>query len=165
MHRILEQQFTVSYSYPIVFTRSIFAGDDRTLADMVSGNLSKSCRVLVFVDAGVSNARPELAWQIEEYARFHADAMELVAAPMIIPGGERCKNDPSLSGKVHEMVHRHHLCRQSIVLAIGGGAMLDAVGYGAATAHRGLRLIRMPTTVLAQNDAGVGVKKDRKSVV
>ena len=50
------------------------------------------------------------------------------------------------------------MCRQSFVLAIGGGAVLDAVGYAAAIAHRGVRLIRMPTTVLAQNDAGVGVK-------
>ena len=36
--------------------------------------------------------------------------------------------------------------------------MLDTVGFAAATAHRGVRLIRMPTTVLAQNDAGIGVK-------
>jgi 3-dehydroquinate synthase len=44
------------------------------------------------------------------------------------------------------------------VLGIGGGAVLDMVGYAAATAHRGIRLIRVPTTVLAQNDSGVGVK-------
>ncbi len=36
--------------------------------------------------------------------------------------------------------------------------MLDAVGLVAATTHRGIRLIRVPTTVLAQNDSGVGVK-------
>jgi 3-dehydroquinate synthase len=52
----------------------------------------------------------------------------------------------------------HHLDRQSYVLAIGGGAVLDMIGFVAALVHRGLRLIRMPTTVLAQNDAGVGVK-------
>jgi 3-dehydroquinate synthase len=43
-------------------------------------------------------------------------------------------------------------------MAIGGGAVLDAVGFATATAHRGLRLLRLPTTTLAQNDAGVGVK-------
>jgi 3-dehydroquinate synthase len=43
-------------------------------------------------------------------------------------------------------------------MAIGGGAVLDMVGYAAATAHRGVRLIRVPTTVLGQNDSGVGVK-------
>lgn len=158
MPRILKQQFTVSYSYPVVFTRNVFAIGNRALAGVVSGNLSKPCRVLVFVDSGVENAHPELTRWIEEYAQLHADEMELVAPPMIITGGEGCKNNPSLFGSVHELIHRHHLCRQSIILAIGGGAVLDAVGYGTATAHRGLRLIRMPTTVLAQNDAGVGVK-------
>ena len=36
--------------------------------------------------------------------------------------------------------------------------MLDAIGFATALFHRGLRLIRVPTTVLAQNDVGVGVK-------
>ena len=48
--------------------------------------------------------------------------------------------------------------RHSYVLALGGGALLDVAGYAAAVAHRGVRVIRLPTTVLAQNDAGVGVK-------
>ena len=48
--------------------------------------------------------------------------------------------------------------RHASVVAIGGGAMLDVVGFAAAITHRGVRLVRMPTTVLAQNDAGIGVK-------
>jgi 3-dehydroquinate synthase len=44
------------------------------------------------------------------------------------------------------------------VIAIGGGALLDVAGYAAATAHRGIRLVRVPTTVLAQGDSAVGVK-------
>ena len=43
-------------------------------------------------------------------------------------------------------------------MAIGGGAVVDTAGYAAGVAHRGIRLIRIPTTVLAQNDASVGVK-------
>ena len=60
--------------------------------------------------------------------------------------------------ELHRLVAAHGLCRHSFVLVIGGGAVLDAIGYAAATAHRGLSVIRMPTTVLAQNDAGIGVK-------
>ena len=41
---------------------------------------------------------------------------------------------------------------------MGGGAFLDMVGFVAATTHRGVRHVRVPTTVLAQNDSGVGVK-------
>jgi 3-dehydroquinate synthase len=48
--------------------------------------------------------------------------------------------------------------RQSFVVIVGGGAVLDMAGYAAAIAHRGVRVIRLPTTVLAQGDSGVGVK-------
>ena len=77
---------------------------------------------------------------------------------MVIPGGEACKNAPELVHQVLTQFARHGLDRQSYILAIGGGAVLDMVGYAATIAHRGIRLIRVPTTVLAQNDAGVGVK-------
>ncbi|HEY1490523.1 MAG TPA: 3-dehydroquinate synthase, partial [Verrucomicrobiae bacterium] len=41
---------------------------------------------------------------------------------------------------------------------VGGGALLDVAGFTAATAHRGVRLVRIPTTTLSQADSGVGVK-------
>jgi 3-dehydroquinate synthase len=41
---------------------------------------------------------------------------------------------------------------------VGGGALLDMVGLAAATAHRGIRHVRVPTTTLSQDDSGVGVK-------
>ena len=44
-------------------------------------------------------------------------------------------------------------------MVLGGGAVLDAVGFAAAIFHRGVRHIRCPTTLLAQDDSGVGVKK------
>jgi 3-dehydroquinate synthase len=50
------------------------------------------------------------------------------------------------------------MCRHSYVIVIGGGAVLDMVGFAAATAHRGIPLVRLPTTSLSQGDGGVGVK-------
>ena len=44
------------------------------------------------------------------------------------------------------------------MVGIGGGAVIDMVGYAAAIAHRGVKFIRIPTTVLSQNDSAVGVK-------
>jgi 3-dehydroquinate synthase len=76
----------------------------------------------------------------------------------VVRGGEICKHEPVEVERIHSLVERHRLCRHSFIIAIGGGAVLDAAGYAAATAHRGVRLIRLPSTVLAQNDAGVGVK-------
>ena len=59
---------------------------------------------------------------------------------------------------MQQLVYEQQIDRHSYIIGIGGGAVLDAVGWVAATAHRGIRHIRIPTTVLAQNDSGVGVK-------
>ena len=84
--------------------------------------------------------------------------IELAAPPETLPGGEAVKNDPALVTQLQKKMLDLGIDRHSFVVAIGGGAFLDMVGYVAATTHRGLRLIRIPTTVLAQNDSGVGVK-------
>ncbi|MEL7240471.1 MAG: 3-dehydroquinate synthase, partial [Planctomycetota bacterium] len=88
----------------------------------------------------------------------HTDRVDVVAAPLLLRGGEACKNDPALIDELLAAIHDANLDRRSYVLAIGGGAVLDAAGYAAAIAHRGVRLIRLPTTTLAQDDSGVGVK-------
>ena len=68
------------------------------------------------------------------------------------------KNDFALVQNFMRWMLDAHLDRQSFVLIVGGGAVLDAVGLAAGLVHRGLRQVRLPTTVLGQNDAGVGVK-------
>jgi 3-dehydroquinate synthase len=77
---------------------------------------------------------------------------------MLVPGGERVKNTDLYVSRIQKAIYKFGLCRHSYLIAIGGGAVLDMVGYAAATAHRGIRLVRVPTTVLSQNDSGVGVK-------
>ena len=81
-----------------------------------------------------------------------------VAPPVSVLGGEAVKNDPQIIARLHALFHAHHLDRHSFALVLGGGAVQDAVGFAAATAHRGIRVVRVPTTVLSQNDSGVGVK-------
>ncbi len=115
-------------------------------------------RAIVFVDSSVHRSHPALAHNITCYFRAHAQHLQLAAPPQIIPGGERIKNNLPLAMRLLRSTSRLQLCRHSFVIAIGGGAVLDAVGLIASLIHRGLRLIRVPTTALAQNDAGVGVK-------
>ena len=91
-------------------------------------------------------------------ASAHAGALELAAPVLVIPGGEQSKNDHGADAADPPGDPRRVLDRHSYVAAIGGGAVLDVAGYAAATAHRGIRLIRFPTTVLAQDDSAVGVK-------
>jgi 3-dehydroquinate synthase len=113
-------------------------------------------RLLVYVDSGVARAWPRLAANIATY--FDRPGFALRAPPVLLPGGESAKEGWHTVQRVMTQIGEHHLCRHSYVVVIGGGSLLDAVGFAAALVHRGVRLIRLPTTVLAQNDAGVGVK-------
>ena len=96
--------------------------------------------------------------QLKHYCHEHQGKVELVASPEVVPGGEAVKSNWQLVQDLMVALGNHHMDRHSYVVAIGGGGVLDMVGFVAALVHRGLRLVRMPTTVLAQNDAGVGVK-------
>lgn len=113
---------------------------------------------MVFIDQGLLEARPELSGELANYVSAHAEALELCGAPLAVPGGEAVKSDTTIISRLHEEMLQRRLDRHSVALILGGGAVLDAVGFAAATFHRGVRTVRMPSTVLAQNDAGVGVK-------
>ncbi len=154
----LTQQFSIQYTFPVFFSRNVFQTEDPLLASVFLQGEGKHHNVLCVVDSGVLAEHPTLAGQIESYAEAHREVMQLCRPILIVEGGESCKNKPGVIDTIMKYVQDHHLCRHSYILVIGGGAVLDAVGYAAAVAHRGLRLIRMPTTVLGQNDAGVGVK-------
>ncbi len=156
---VYQQRFSVTFDYPVCFTERVFDPDNPLLADVLARKEpTRRHRCIAFVDEGVSRAHPGLLEAIEAYARAHARRMELVAAPFVLPGGEQIKTDLFFLEQIMRHLFDHHIDRQSFVLAVGGGAMLDAVGLVAATTHRGVRLVRLPTTVLAQNDSGVGVK-------
>ena len=155
----VHQRLTVSFHYPVVFTRGVFRADNPALIDQVRRLESdRQHRALAFVDRGVADAWPKLPTDIERYAEAHAEHLRLAGPPRIVPGGERIKNDLGVIRDLMHHIARGGLCRHSYVVIVGGGAVLDAVGFCASLIHRGLRTIRVPTTVLAQNDAGVGVK-------
>ena len=99
-----------------------------------------------------------LLGEIDAYVKRHRDRVQLAAPPLRVPGGEKCKNSVDSLDRVLNQVNELGIDRHSYILAIGGGAVLDMAGYAAALAHRGIRFIRVPTTVLAQCDSGVGVK-------
>lgn len=156
---IIRQRFAVTFDYAVAFTRDAFDPANPTLADtMGTAEADPRPRCLAFMDMGVLAGHPDLPEAIAAHFAARDDLPTLVAPPMLLPGGEAVKNDPALIGQMHDAILGHGIDRHSYVLAVGGGAFLDAVGLAASTAHRGVRLVRMPTTVLAQNDSGVGVK-------
>jgi 3-dehydroquinate synthase len=156
---VYEQEFTIRYDYPVYFTERVFDRDNPVFAQALSRREpGKRQRFVAFIDANVAASWPALPHEIAAYAQAHADAMDLVAPPEVVPAGEHVKNDATLVTRLQQRLGELAIDRHSYVVAVGGGALLDMVGFVAATTHRGVRHIRIPTTVLAQNDSGVGVK-------
>ncbi len=151
MDDALELDFSVSYRHRIFFTEGAFGSKNQLLKKLVA-----EAKVLPVLDAGLVAARPQLLQELAQYAK--SQSIHFTRLPLLLTGGEAAKKDSAVVKEVLSAIEADKICRHSYVLAIGGGAFLDAVGFAASTAHRGVRLIRMPTTTLSQGDAGVGVK-------
>ncbi len=155
----IHQTVQVRYHYAVHFTQQLFACDNPLLRDVISGgDMQPPKKILCIVDRGVWQHHPDLLDAISSFCQYHRSLMRLVCPPLVVPGGECAKNDMTNIATIQAAIHQYGICRHSYVMAIGGGAVIDMVGYAAATAHRGVRLIRVPTTVLSQNDSGIGVK-------
>lgn len=158
MIRTTSQHIALAFDFPVLFTRDAFDPANPALVAAVERAGPGPHRLGVVVDAGAAGAEPGLCDRISDFFAARADVFTLAAPPLVVPGGERTKADFAVVEAVWRHVFETRLCRQSFLLVLGGGAVLDAAGFAAATAHRGVRLVRMPSTALAQNDAGVGVK-------
>lgn len=157
--RTILQSIDVNWEFPVVFTQDLFAPENAVLHTTLRRKENhRKHRVIVYLDGHVASALPQLAERVARFFAAHSSDFELATAPITVPGGESSKNDFRLVEQLLTQLLEHRMDRQSFVIVIGGGAVLDAVGFAAALVHRGLRLVRVPTTVLAQNDAGVGVK-------
>jgi len=153
------QRFSVAFEYPVYFTRDLFSASNSVLREVVTkSSEGKRPRILFYVDSGVAEQFPDIERRIAAYTSLHSSTIEHAGEVEVIPGGEICKNDPTIIPRLQRQIVDQKIDRHSFVVGIGGGAFLDLIGYVAATAHRGVRHIRVPTTVLSQNDSGVGVK-------
>ncbi len=151
-------QFQVTFGFDVLFTERVFNRANPLLRRLLlTGEQNAREKLLVVVEESIVALMPGLPEEIRAYFAASPD-VELVAAPVELPGGELLKNDYAPIEQLHARIEQHRLSRHSYVAAIGGGALLDVVGFAAATAHRGIRHIRFPTTTLSQADGGVGVK-------
>lgn len=141
------------------FTHGVFATGNALLASVLAGRKGASpARALLVVDSGVADATPGLIQQINDYFDAHSDRITLADKPLVVSGGENAKNGWGNVREIMSRAGRAHLDRHSFIVAVGGGCVLDMTGFAASLIHRGVRFVRLPTTVLSQNDAGVGVK-------
>ncbi len=156
---VYRQRILLPIEYDVLFESDCLDPGSDTLARAIARcEPSRRHVVAVFGDAGFLAHTPDLRQRVARYFDAHRDQLELRLPCVEVPGGEQVKNNPTLVTHLHELMDRAHLDRHAVALTFGGGSVLDAIGYVAATFHRGMRMFRVPTTVLAQNDAGVGVK-------
>lgn len=159
LHHAIGQRFSVRFDYPVVFTRHALAPENPVLAQTVARREpARRHRAAVVLDTGLEAAWPDLGDRLRRYAAAWSDSLVFVGAPFRLPGGEAAKNDPAALRGLQDWLFAQKLDRHAVLLVIGGGAVLDAAGFVGALFHRGLRVVRMPTTVLAQDDSGIGVK-------
>lgn len=151
-----EQRFSFAFDFPVYFTTDSLAPHNPILREAITRREKRKHRVAVVIERRVAELWPKLEAQVIAYLGNLGADCELMGV-QLLEGGEECKNEQAPKA-IYTWFDELGLDRQSAVIAIGGGALQDLVGYAAGVFHRGLRLIRMPTTVLSQNDSGVGVK-------
>ena len=153
---VIQRSIQVGWQLRVFFTEDVFAASNLTLCNALADAAPR--KILVVIDEALAVGQPELSRTVENYFTVHAATLHLVCSPVNIAGGERAKNSYAPVAEIHSLIDRHHIDRHSYLVAIGGGALLDVAGLAAATAHRGVRHVRIPTTTLSQADSGVGVK-------
>lgn len=162
MFKPIIQSFEVSYHYGLHFTNGLFNSTNTLFKDLIGNYKDKPVKLLFVVDNGVAEHHPSLVDDIALYCSRYPENL-VHTKTLIVQGGEESKNNPGHVTDILMAINDQAICRHSFVVVIGGGAVIDMVGYAAAIGHRGVKLIRIPTTVLSQNDSAVGVKNSVNS--
>ena len=153
-----EVPFAPAFVHRLYATADVFGADQEVLARVLERSGDRPAKAQFWLDEHVATARTDLKGTLREFARSRPEALELAGNVQLIAGGEAVKNDIHILERMLKVFHAAGLDRRSYVVVVGGGAVLDAVGFAASIAHRGIRLVRLPSTTLGQADSGVGVK-------
>jgi 3-dehydroquinate synthase len=149
----LRAQFKIDIDFKVHFGRGFIRDPKGPFANWLKEHRPQKC--LLIVDDGLADAQKEL---IDQTLQF-LDQLGYSNVPTYIPkGGETCKNHDIDLNNISKACLEHHICRHSVIIAMGGGAVLDMAGFAASTVHRGIKLLRFPSTVLSQDDSAMGVK-------
>lgn len=145
--------FSVPFTHRLRVTDNVCGNDYSELSELLDGGETGAARILLVAERALEESAKSLKSKLSSDPK-----VDLVSEIAWIDGGEASKNSLDQIRSLLQQINETNLDRRSYVIVIGGGAVLDAVGFAAAIAHRGIRLVRIPTTTLAQADSGVGVK-------
>jgi 3-dehydroquinate synthase len=156
---VCHQSVALSWEYPVHFTHDAFSWENLALVRAITRREPQALhRLFVVVDRAAASVNPMLVDDVRRYVDVHGERLTLAGPPLILDAGEGLKSDPEFPSRLRQLLEERALDDRSFVVSIGGGALQDAVGYAVATEARGVRIVRVPTTVLAQVDAAVGVR-------
>lgn len=154
----LDATFTVQWTHRLRLQRDVLDPGCSLLGDVISAIDDRPVRTLAVVDGGLAAADPALVQRLTTHLDAAPGGLEHAGPVLTVPGGEQAKNTSAVFDEVVGVIDERRICRRSCVLIIGGGAVLDAVGFAAAASHRGVPVVRMPSTTVSQGDSGIGVK-------
>ncbi|MBK0869278.1 sedoheptulose 7-phosphate cyclase [Saccharopolyspora sp. HNM0986] len=136
--------------YEVVIARGLLEPQNRELAQACGAD-GVATRCLVLIDDAVDVLYGEAL-------RAYFDAWSIDTSWTVINGSEESKSIAQVVAATEAMSSMGILRRAEKVIAIGGGAVLDVAGMAASLYRRGVPYVRVPTTLIGQVDAGVGVK-------
>ena len=138
--------------YPVVVASDVFGESDALAEVLRKASGSDAPRVQIVADLNVVQRTEGLGQRIGRYVQDHG--IVLAGSPVVVPAGEKLKID-GVKGvhRISTALVEARLAKNDIVLAIGGGTLLDVAGYVAAQARGGVGIVRMPTTPAAMMDA------------
>ena len=150
----LDLTIPVTFQHRIRFSKEVLDPANPCLAALFADD--DDAQVIVFIENELFRHFPHIERELQQW--FASVPSLTLAGVVRAEGGEYCKRSETVCREAMDAIERAKIDRHSYVWAIGGGAFLDVIGFAAATAHRGIRLVRFPTTTLSQDDSGVGVK-------
>ena len=140
------------FSYPVEFVEDAFGESDILANTFRKVTGSDEPKVLIVADMNVVQRIEGLGSKIGRYVQERG--IRLAGSPVVIAGGEKIKADNLQSAlKIESEMLSAKIGCDDVVLAIGGGTLLDVAGYAAAQVRGGVKIVRMPTTPAAMMGA------------
>ena len=160
----IDSPFAVPFAHRLRFHARHLRRRSPGAGRLVGALRGRPARVQFWLDESLVNARARPAAFGSHFHATHAERIVPTGNVQFVPGGEVVKNDIHILERMLKVFNAADLDRRSYVVVIGGGAVLDAVGFAAAIAHRGIRLVRLPDDHARPGRLGRGREEQRQPV-